>query len=472
MIYSLQEKQKIKLLHLKQLKFNFIKISALLISIIFGLCLPTSSFATPIWSIPSVLPNSLGIVHSFSFTQDSNGQGLAAWSNGISVFSAIQTKEGAWQTPIPVVKYTRYGDSASSPEVAFTPNGTAAVVWTDSIAGIDTIKVATLTSGSSKWSVPTRLSPLGSLYLTGSMTPKIRFDGKGNGIVMWVKYVADTATAPAYTILQSSTYTAGTGWSNPVNLSPNDGSKVYSFDLAVNAAGDTVVVWSAPGATLYEVYLQTIRKPARTNAWSAPIAITTDFNSTSKLVLDDAGRATIAWTSPITLGLYAAQSSATGIWSLPKLLSNDPSNESPDIAADKAGNVMLVWNWALAGHIDYGIKARMLRVGSSVWTDARKLSSPVWYERGRFPKVAASPDGSKVVVMWNDIYDPYVSTYNPALDWTLGWTAPTLLAPPIAVQKFGSLSLSAGSGGTAHAVWSATAPDDFNSEILGVTLIP
>ncbi|MEQ1558578.1 MAG: hypothetical protein ABL933_06485 [Methyloglobulus sp.] len=94
MIYSLQEKQKIKLLHVKPFDFSCIKTLALLSSMIMGLCLTTPSFAVPIWSIPAVLPGSNSGVNSMSVTPDANGRGLAVWTMGTDIFSAIQTPTG------------------------------------------------------------------------------------------------------------------------------------------------------------------------------------------------------------------------------------------------------------------------------------------------------------------------------------------------------------------------------------------
>jgi hypothetical protein len=443
-----------------------------------GLCLSTSSFAKPIWSTPAVLPDFKSGVNSMSVTPDVNGRGLAVWTTGTDIFSAIQTKEGTWETTIPVVTYTNFSDSAIQPDVAFLADGSAAVVWTDTKAGADTIQVATRAPGSSIWSSPTMLSPLGSLYLEGNREPKIRFDAQGNGIAVWVHWANDSLVGAGYNVIQSSSYALGSGWSSPVNLSPKGVERVSTYDVAVNAAGDMVVVWNLPDATTNQVNLQSIRKSAGSTVWSAPVILTTNpsglVGRDRKVVIDDAGRATVVWSSD-TYGLYVAQSTGTGDWSYPQLLSNDPYNNEPQVATDKAGNVMVAWFWYTSGYADFGIKARMLTAGNSVWTTAHKLSSPLWYERGHFPKVAASPDGSRFIALWSDSYDPYAATYNPALGWGLGWAAPIKLAPVAAVQQFGydtPLSLFAGSGGSAHVVWSAVAPDNINTQILGATLTP
>ncbi len=477
MIYSLQEKQKIKLLHVKPFDFSCIKTLALLSSMVMGLCLTTPSLAVPIWSRPVVLPGSNSGVNSMSITPDANGRGLAVWTTGTDIFSAIQTPTGAWEAMIPVVTYTNYGDSAIAPDVAFAADGTAAVVWTDTKGGAWAIKVATRAPGAAIWSAPTTLSAPGNGIIEGSSEPKIRFDAQGNGIAVWVHWTNDSLAGAGYNIIQSSSYTAGSGWSQPVDLSPKGVYRTSAYNLAVNAAGDTVIVWTLPGSTSYDINLQAIRKPAGTTAWSAPVTITTNPNSLggtdSKVVIDDAGIATVAWSS-YTYGLYAAQSTVAGDWSYPQLISTDPYNNEPQLTTDKAGNVTLVWFWYAEAYVNVGIKARMLAAGSSTWTTATKLSSPLWYERGQFPKVAASPDGSRVVVMWDDAYDAYASIYNPARGWGLGWSAPIKLAPVAAVQRFGydTLSVFAGSGGSAHAVWSAIAPNNIDTEILGVTLTP
>lgn len=373
--------------------------------------------------------------------------------------------------------YTNYGDQALAPDVAFAADGKAAVVWTDTEGGAWTIKVANRAPGASIWSAPTTLSLPGNGIIEGSSEPKIRFDAQGNGIALWVHWSNGTAAVPAYNIIQSSSYTPGSGWSQPVDLSPKGVYRVSAYDLAVNAAGDMVVVWNLPDVTTNQISLQSIRKPAGSTAWSIPVTLTTDPSSLGgrdrKVVIDDAGRATVAWSSNF-YGLYAVQSTATGDWGFPQLVSNDPYNNEPQLTTDKAGNVTLAWFWYADAYVNVGVKARMLAAGSSTWTTAVKLSSPLWYERGQFPKVAASPDGSRVVVMWDDAYDAYASIYNPAKGWGLGWSAPIKLAPVAAVQRFGydTISVFAGSGGSAHAVWSAIAPNNIDTEILGVTLTP
>lgn len=420
-----------------------------------------------LWSIPEILKDFNGSNDEKPWVgEDNNGRAMAVWINNEgNVESAFQTGNKPWSDIVPITHYSGYGNAASRINVVFSPDNSAMAIWE---FARNNIQVARLAAGTKVWSKPVTIAQATSL-LEGNYDARIRLDAKGNAVASWIHWGQDIKGQKAIRLV---TYKKGFGWSSPINVSgvlPN----IQWTDLTMNARGDVAVVWSWR-ALPYSSHVYARNKPSGL-PWKPIAQVSSAIDNGGggglKVVMDDAGRASAIWVSEAWT-VNVAQSSPDGVWNPAEIITNDMYSGYPDIATDKAGNIMAVWEWYTEGYATFGVKARMKKTGKG-WTLPRKLSSSLWYELGRMPKVATSPDGLHTVVMWNDDYDPYVTSFTPSLGWGIGWQTPVKLAPIDPVTRFGNhSSISAGPNGSAHAIWTARIIDIIHTALFAATLSP
>jgi hypothetical protein len=192
-------------------------------------------------------------------------------------------------------------------------------------------------------------------------------------------------------------------WGVPVQISVGD--RALGPDLALNAAGDALVVWdqevgpdcATSPASLTCIHIVTAATRARASAaWSTPIEISRPgVGAAPRAAIDPLGNAAIVWVHDIgrdrvLQATYRRGSSSA--WPEPSDLS-DPSLGvwDHDIVIDAHGNALAVWREAP------GIAFACVRSAETgVWGMRVRLSSQ---ETTRGPSVALTESG-KAIVAW------------------------------------------------------------------------
>jgi hypothetical protein len=282
------------------------------------------------------------------------------------------------------------------------------------------------------WQPAVELSELG----TFNSDAEVEFDGAGNALAVWRH-----SSAAEY--LQVAEKSPGGAWGAPLNLS----SSTYSPQtpqLAVDSAGDAVVVWSSYDGSKLAVWAA-VRSAG--GAWQNPVTISEPgFNAEkARVAIDSTGAAVVVWerwTGNHIFGgealVQAATMSAAGAWGAPVTLSSSSEEElSPDVAFDSEGGATAVWQrYEGGGTIESSSKAP-----GSPWQAPVALSEPginaieaqvAGDGQGGMTAVWARYDGNWIV---QGSTKPAGGSWAPAVD--ISTPGRTSLSPRLAVDAAG-----------------------------------
>lgn len=293
------------------------------------------------WSAPvqlSEAPNegsSEGAVDSAtpSIAVDANGDVSVAWERyagtEILVQADYRPAGGGWQAPVDI------GSGPLGPHcepwIAVDHAGDATVVWKDG----ETLESAYRPAAGS-WQSPV----LVATEAVGTLRAAV--DTRGDATATWMhydgsKYVTETSYRPA-----------GGSWETPTSLSES-GEEGGDPQIALDAAGDTLVVWD--GHTMpFPDMVRAAYRPSG-GSWQSAEDLSAPGEDIQELRvgLDGDGDALVAWSgSSKEVGGYTlvrtAYKPAGGAWGEPETISAAGQNAFPsDLAFDAAGNAALVW---------------------------------------------------------------------------------------------------------------------------------
>lgn len=144
--------------------------------------------------------------------------------------------------------------------------------------GLNGVNGANGVGGSVKsWQNAARIDP-GTPVINPNTIPQVAFDGNGNGLAVW---------GP-----RASSYSAATGWSAPVLITPS--TLAGNSKIAVNARGDAVAVWAQ--YTLASGELWANRREG--GVWKTPVRLdmgTTQGPRDFAVAINTSGDATVIW---------------------------------------------------------------------------------------------------------------------------------------------------------------------------------
>jgi hypothetical protein len=169
--------------------------------------------------------------------------------------------------------------------------------------------------------------------------PVVAVDAEGAATMVWLS----ESPSGDFTV-QASIHPVGGSWSAPQDLS-GPGAVEGALDLAVDAAGDAVVVWTE-GATPDRAVQ--VRTRVAGGAW-APAATLSDPADSSDPTggIDDAGNAVALWSGDVggSTAILCATASLGGAWSrcADPLSDPDTNAEDPDVVVLPDGRATAVW---------------------------------------------------------------------------------------------------------------------------------
>ena len=301
------------------------------------------------------------------------------------------------------------GQSTTPPRVATDAQGNAVAVWLRS-NGTHMIAQATQRTATGAWQPIVDLSAAGQ----NASEAQLAVDPAGNAVVLWLR------SNGTHQIVQSSTRPAGGTWQAPVNLSAA-GANAGMPRLAVDAQGGATAVWHRLDVS--HTRLQAAIRPPG-GSWAAATTLSAaGGNATSPAVAVNAQGTTVAaWLrhNGANLILQSSTRAPGGGWQAPVDLSAPGADAAaPQAAVDPNGGAVIVW-------------ARQQMVQSSVrapggaWQTPATLSIDCRLPPN--PQVAVSPQGT-VAVIWSCLIgsSPAVQTsWRPAGG---AWESMTTLAP-------------------------------------------
>jgi hypothetical protein len=353
--------------------------------------------------------------HEPQLAVDGAGNAVASWIAGSSASPAqaraawYSASAGTWTT-VPLE-----GAFTGRALVAANAVGDAVIVWNElAFAGFAPplrLLARRYTAATGTWNGVDVLAPsLASAPQPGD----VAIDDAGNIVVVWL----GTSTA------QATRFAVATGsWSDVANLSsPIANLAVPPPDVAMSPAGEAVVSWARLTA------VEVARWPAGGNAWTAPVSLPTTGADTARTAIDPAGNTVVVWTT--TTGATARQlwsarySAGTALWSGPASLSSGAWVLGfPSVAVDPLGNAFVLWSQQTPPAAPVPVFSARLAAATGTWA-VSPVSDPAQEAYG--PEVAVDAGGNAIAVWQQRVAGGRVATL--ARRWVATPPAPKVTA--------------------------------------------
>lgn len=147
----------------------------------------------------------------------------------------------------------------------------------------------------SGWETPTFIRFKSSLDV-GS--PQVAIDVAGNAVVVWVETASASGSYGAVTVsaIAASSYVPGTGWTEPVFIdAPLPWSQAAVPQVAMNRKGNAVAVWGQSAFGRYPRQIYANRYVAGTGWGTADVVETSAEGSYPRVATDGNGNFLIVW---------------------------------------------------------------------------------------------------------------------------------------------------------------------------------
>lgn len=334
---------------------------------------------------------------------------------------------------------------SQAPQTAIDARGNAFVVWTQ-IDGVNdfnhSVWVNYYNASTGMWDVPAQLDTQAQ-YI--SANPSIAMDGKGHAMVVWSQKSGGSGEKNYV-----KRYVPGSGWGGDVLLAGSDQVAALQPQMAMDAAGNTFVVWTqmdlSPPNSPWRIWAK--RFDVASGVWgsAAPIEMGSKFSLSPRLSVEASGVVTVVWTQSTLLGadgvysIWSNRFNGTSWGTAEPLVAQADNAGDTAIAMDGKGNALATWT-----QIDgtqQNIWAKRYNNTSHTWSMPVLVSKPGGYGA----KVAFDPAGN-VLVAWvqpnGTIYEESARLMDASTgEWgavaSLGQTSQFAGTPQIAMDAIGN----------------------------------
>jgi hypothetical protein len=181
----------------------------------------------------AVAPTDQELIH-YDLAVDATDDAVATWHWRYLGQDAIRSRRftaaGGWE---PTVELS---SSGSQPQLAMDNAGSAFVAWTESDGTSTGIWTARFEKSKS-WMPPQRISSAAATLQDYSELPKIAFDGAGNAVAVWRKYLFSLKQM----VVRANYYSNTDGWGTDETISAM--GHAGAPELAVSKSGHAIAVW-------------------------------------------------------------------------------------------------------------------------------------------------------------------------------------------------------------------------------------
>jgi hypothetical protein len=283
-------------------------------------------------------------------------------------------------------------------------------------------------------------------------SPQIAMEDDGNAVAVWAQY--DGIQFSIY-----ANYFDDLEWGTPELIENNDSGSAYNPQIAMDSAGNAMVVWEQRNGALTNIWVNYFDG----EEWDTAERIEDGDGGAPQIAIDDDGAAMVVWTqydiSPYNI--WAKNFNGTS-WSAAELIdsNNIGSAYYPQIAMDSAGNAIAVWQqhdgfryniWANYYDADTGEEDDEDDEDEEVgeW-DIAKLIETKNTGNANAPQVVMDSDGNAIAV-WVQYDGAYSSIYANHFDGTSWGTAELIETDDVGNANAPQVVMD--SDGNAIAVW-------------------
>jgi hypothetical protein len=298
-----------------------------------------------------------------------------------------------------------------SPQVAVAPDGDAVAVWHNLDGTRDDVWASRFVPDTG-WGPATLLETdnAGSARDTD-----VAVDARGHAVAVWSQ--SDGTRSHVW----ANHYMPGTGWDTAIRLDTNDSVDQYSPLIAMNPAGDAIVVWPQFDGTRWELWANRF---VAGNGWGAATGLGTadpgQQMRDSALSINDHGDAMVVWPQSNGTGWNLwARRFVPGIgWNTAISINSNESGDVwyPRVATDLGGNAIVVW--AQPNNSPWNSWVTRF-VPSTGWTTPTRLN-PDATQNTWFPDVVMNSSGDAIMA-WAESNATSSSIWARRFDRLTGW---------------------------------------------------
>ena len=285
---------------------------------------------------------------------------------------------------LPSIPLSAAANVSTDPQVAMAPDGDAVAVWT-SYNGARYVVQAAVRPAGGAFAAPVDLSAAGE----SAYDPQVAIDPAGDAIVVW------SGSTGANYVVRATTRPAGGTFAAAVDLSAA-GQDAGQPQVALDDAGGAIAVWERSNGT--DSIVQAAVRPAG-GTFTAPVDLSLAGRGAydPQVALDRDGDAIAVWKrfSGTNFIVQAAVRPAGGTFAGPTDLSAaGRSAQAPQVAIDQDGDAIAVWERSNGANLV--VQAAVRPAGG---TFAAPVDLSAAGENGQDPQVAVGQAG-KAVCVW------------------------------------------------------------------------
>jgi hypothetical protein len=345
--------------------------------------------------------NDAGSAYSAKIAIDSNGNALAVWAQFDGSRSNIWSNRytatsNSWGTAALIE--TDNTSNALNPQIAFDANGDALAVWDQGDGIRQNIWSNRYTAASNAWGTAVLIETDSG----GAISPQLAIDANGNALAVWSGGLN----------IWSNRYTAATNsWGTAALIEINAGSAGRPH-ISIDANGNALAVWAQDGdttsATRDDIWSN---RYTIGSGWGPPVLIETNMGGADnpRIAMNASGNAIAVWQQSdgtrdnIWANRYIAGTGAGSGWGTAARIETDNvgSAVSPQLAIDSNGNALAVWqqDGDASAVVNDDIWFNRYTAGTSnSWGTAALMETGVY--RAASPQIAMNASGNAIAVWY------------------------------------------------------------------------
>jgi hypothetical protein len=401
----------------------------------------STAAAAPTWLAPSKL-SAAGVNAEAPQVSVAQGDALSAWvRGGVIEASGRPAAAPSWQTALALSDAKK---EAFGPQVALDGRGDAVAAWESREGGEYAVEASTRTGLTGAWQTPVVVKKLGT-EPTMDGRPDLAVNAAGEAVLVWMRlHLTERA-------VEASARTLGGVWQKPEILTETPEDQ-HPAEVGIDAAGDATAVWEDKRSG--EVLTTGATKPAG-GKWQAPVSISKPGGNANepRVAVDASGDAVAVWERFEGEELIEASTKPAGAgWGESVALSKPESGKGEpagqQVAIDDHGEAVAVWSRTNGPHAF--IEVSVGRASNSTWRPPVAISGPGADVEER-PAIGVDGNGNAVAT-WERL-----SGGNEVIEAASGAAASGSWQPPVQLseggQEAGEPQVAIDSQGDAVAVW-------------------
>jgi hypothetical protein len=273
------------------------------------------------------------------------------------VLSALPTQAAAASGWGLAVPLETQDGSVDSPQVAVDNSGNAIAVW-NQFDGAHQSVWANRYVALTGWDTPTLLELDDTSH---AVYPQVAMDAAGDAVVVWLRDTGATVE------LWSNRYVAGSGWGAATQVDTNATGGPENCQIAIDDSGNALAVWDQGDGARYNIWANWY---APGTGWGTAMLIETDDAGSDiapQVAVDGDGNAVAVWrqSDGTRTNIWANRYPAGTRWGTAELIETDDAGDAtyPTVGVDGSGNAVAVWEQSNGSRTNVWANQYVMRAG-------------------------------------------------------------------------------------------------------------